>query len=141
MARTKIFRVVNGRIQFKCADCQAKRMISIPPGLRRRSYRCHKCKELTRCTFNRRIFNRDQQRGKVLLTNTLGDQFEIDLFDISLHGVGFDVKFNDLKKLSIGQSVTLRCTWNPRLLNSGRYLVKSIKGRRIGAETQRKEFI
>jgi hypothetical protein len=141
MARTRTFRVVNGRIQFKCAACQAKRMISIPPGLRKRSFRCHKCKELTRCTFNRRIQNRDQQRGKLLLTNTLGNQFEVDLFDISLHGVGFNVKFNDLKNVSVGQSVNLRCPWNPRLVSNGRYLVKSIKGQRIGAETERKGFI
>lgn len=134
MAKAKIFRVVSGRIHFKCSACQAKRMMSIPPQVRNRSIRCHRCGELTRSNFNRRITPREQQRGKVLASTSDGSYVEVDLYDISLYGVGFDVSARDIRKMIVGREVQLRCTWNPRLFRQGRYVIRSIKGRRIGAQ-------
>ncbi|TKB28276.1 hypothetical protein FCL47_01915 [Desulfopila sp. IMCC35006] len=134
MSKTQTFRVVGGRIHFKCHACQAKRMVTIPPGVRQRSIRCHKCGESTRASFNRRLVLREQQRGKVLVSTTDCSNIEVDLYDISLNGIGFDVSPRDIRKMTIGAQVQFRCTWNPRLLSQGRYIIRSIKGRRIGVE-------
>ena len=134
MSKTQIFRVVSGRIHFKCHACQAKRMVTIPPEVRQRSIRCQKCGELTRASFNRRVALREQQRGKVLVSTGNSSNLEVDLYDISLYGIGFDVAPRDIRKMAVGAEVQFRCTWNPRLLSQGRYIVRSIKGRRIGAQ-------
>lgn len=137
MAKSKTFRVVNGRMQFKCYSCQASRMVTVPPDVRRRSIRCHKCKEVTHCNLNRRRTLREQQRGKALVHTNDGSQLSVDLYDISQSGVGFDILFKDKSKLAIGKELKIRCSWNPRLLGQGRYVVKSIKGLRIGAQWRR----
>ena len=137
MAKTKMVQVVNGRMHFKCHACQAKRMVSIPPGIRRRSFRCHKCGETTHCNFNRRRALREQQRGVVQLTTNEGKTFNVNLFDISLYGVGFDVSFRDKHKLSVGSEIKFRCPWNPRLLSQGRYQITSLNGLRAGAQKRR----
>ncbi len=133
MAKTQTFRVVGGRIHFKCHACQGKRMVTIPYEVRRRSIRCHKCGEITHANFNRRLIQREQQRGKVLMSAADGKYFEVDLADISPDGVGFDVAFRDVRQISVGKEIRFRCTWNSKLLNQGRYVIRSIKGRRIGA--------
>ena len=134
MAKSKTFLIIRGRINFKCYSCQAKRMMAIPPGIRRRSIRCHRCGEITNCNFNRRMIRREQQRGKVLMSTGNYSDVEVDLFDISNTGIGFDVAARDIRKVSVGSEVQFRCTWNPRLFRRGRYVIKSIKGRRIGAQ-------
>ena len=134
MSKTQTFRVVSGRIHFKCHACQAKRMVTIPPGVRQRSIRCQKCGELTRAGFNRRLMLREQQRGKVLVSSGDSRYVEVDLHDISSNGIGFDVSPRDIRKMTVGAEVQFRCTWNPRLLSQGHYIVRSIKGRRIGAQ-------
>jgi len=136
MAKTKTFRVVNGRIHFKCHACQSKRMVAIPPGLRQRSIRCHKCSEITRANFNRRLISREPQKGKVLITIRDNDPIEVDLHDMSIYGIGFDVAQKDIRKIAVGNEVVFRCTWNRKLFRQGRYIIKSIKGRRIGAQRQ-----
>jgi len=136
MIKTKYFRVVNGRFHFKCGECQTKRMMSIDPAIRKRSIRCHKCKELTRCVFNRRLESRKQQLGKVLLTITGGRELDASLFDNSPHGVGFNMSIRDVKKISVGMTINLRCPWNQNLLGDGRYIVTSIRGHRIGAKAK-----
>jgi len=128
------FQVTNGRIHFKCSNCQAKRMISVPTGVRQRSLRCHRCGEITRCSFNRRYTGRERQSGKVLLYTGDGSQFEIDLYDISQRGVGFELHAKDIRRVAVGREVSFRCPWNPLLLSQGRYRIKSISGRRVGAE-------
>lgn len=140
MPKTKIVRVINGRFHFCCAECKAKRMIAVPAGVRKRSFRCHKCKEVTRCVLNRRVYNREQQLGKVLMKNSDGSEIEVYLADISRYGIGFDAKFNDLRRIAVGKSITFTCPWNPSLLDSGRFIVKSIKGQRVGAEIERRRF-
>lgn len=138
MLKTKNFKVVNGRFHFKCSVCQAKRLAAAPQNVRKRSFRCHKCKQITRCNLNRRMATREQQYGKALVRSSGGNEFEVDLVDISLHGIGFDVHFNDLRKISIGKTCELRCSWNPRLFPDGRYVIRTIKSRRVGAELARK---
>ncbi len=134
MAKTQIFRVVGGRIHFKCYACQGRRMVSIPPAIRRRSLRCQKCGEITHCNFNRREILREQQKGKALASTRDGTSFEVDLYDISQRGIGFDVAVRDIRKMSVGTELQFRCTWNSKLFSQGRYVVRSIKGRRIGAQ-------
>ena len=134
MAKTRTFRVVGGRIHFKCHACQSKRMVAIPPGVRKRSVRCNKCGEITRCDLNRRQIPREHQTGKVLMSAGDNSYIEVDLYDISLGGVGFDVSPRDIRKMSVGKEIQFKCTWNSRLFQQGRYIVRSIKGRRIGAQ-------
>jgi hypothetical protein len=134
MAKTQTFRVVGGRIHFKCHACQGKRMVAIPSHVRRKSIRCHKCGEITHADFNRRLLQREQQRGKVLMFPGDGDYVEVDLYDLSPHGVGFDIAIRDIRKISVGKEIQFRCTWNSKLFNQGRYIIRSIKGRRVGAQ-------
>lgn len=77
---------------------------------------------------------REQQRGKILMSTSDGNSVEVDLHDMSLNGIGFDVAVRDIRKISVGNEVQFRCTWNSRLFSQGRYVVRSIKGRRIGAQ-------
>ena len=128
MAKTLTFRVVNGRVHFKCHNCSAKRMISIAPHIRRRSFKCHSCGETTRCIFNRRLDRREQQLGKVLVTVSDGTEIEVSLADISLYGVGFDIPLRGAKKIAVGKELRFRCPWNPQLLSRGRLIVIPING-------------
>jgi len=134
MGKTKSFRVENGRMLFKCHLCQSKRMVAVAPGVRTRSLRCSKCGESTRCIFNRRQAQREQQSGTVLAQTSDGRELMVDLFDISLKGVGFELSIRDINKIAIGRDVQFKCTWNPRLFSQGRYVVRSITGQRIGVE-------
>jgi hypothetical protein len=134
MGKTKSFRVENGRMLFKCHLCQSKRMIAVAPGVRTRSLRCSKCGESTRCIFNRRQTQREQQSGTVLAQTSDGRELLVDLFDISMRGVGFDLSIRDINKIAIGRNVEFKCTWNPQLFNQGRYVVRSITGQRVGVE-------
>ena len=134
MAKTKTFRVENGRLLFKCDMCQNKRTMSVAPGVRTRSVRCTKCGESTRCIFNRRLMPRESQSGTVFVETSDGRELTVDLNDISLRGVGFEISVRDTTKLSVGRDVQFKCTWNPGLFSQGRYTVRSIKGQRVGVE-------
>jgi len=63
-----------------------------------------------------------------------GSKVEVDLYDISFDGIGFDVAYRDIRKISVGTVVTFRCTWMPKLFNQGKYVIRSIKGQRVGAQ-------
>jgi len=63
-----------------------------------------------------------------------GKYIEVDLFDISLDGVGFDVAIRDVRKISVGNEIQFRCTWNSQLFSQGRYIVRSINGQKVGAQ-------
>ena len=69
-----------------------------------------------------------------------GREMNIDLTDISPSGVGFTISSGS-KGVSLGQEVRLKCTWTSRLLDQGRYVVRNIKGRRIGAESVERKYI
>ncbi|MDK9708517.1 MAG: hypothetical protein OEL83_15855 [Desulforhopalus sp.] len=137
MARTKTLRVENGRALFTCHACQAKRMIAVGPGVRMRSMRCSKCGETTRCMFNRRITPREQQSGTVLVQTADGRELVVELFDISPHGVGFDLSVRDANKLTIGRDIQFKCKWNPQLLSQGVYIIRSVKDQRVGVEKRK----
>lgn len=133
MAKIKSFQVVNGRIHFKCPACQGKRMLAVPPVIRQRTVKCHKCGESTRCGLNRRGAPRQIQSGRVMMFTNDGKYLDVDLYDISQTGVGFEIPFKEVMRINPGNEVYFRCTWNPFLLNRGRYKIQSIKGRRVGA--------
>lgn len=135
MSKTRTYSVINNRFQFKCPSCQAKRMIAVPPDIRRKSVRCQRCGELSHCQLNRRVVPRMSQTGKALLILGDGKEMAIDLYDISIGGVGFEISGSIATTISVRQEVKLRCAWNPRLLDQSRFIIRSVKGRRIGAQT------
>lgn len=134
MSRTKTYRVVNNRMQFRCPECGTRKYIAVPPDVRRRSVRCTKCGARNNCLLNRRNIPRDSQAGKAVLVLPDGREIEIDLHDLSMKGIGFDLPLGVAKKLHVKQVVSFKCTWNPRLIGNNRYEIKSIHGRRVGAE-------
>lgn len=140
MAKTVTYRVINNRLQFKCPACQARKMLSLPREIRRKSIRCHKCGELSHCLLNRRLIPRESQTGKAVLVFNDGREVNIDLYDISPGGVGFDI-LSGSKGVSLNQEVKLKCAWNPRLLDQGRYVVRSVKGRRVGVESIERKYL
>ncbi len=135
MSKTRIFRVENGRMLFKCYQCGYRRMLTIGGGIRAKSVRCSKCGESTRCVFNRRLAQRESQTGKAVLFTNDGKELAIDLFDISLRGVGFELSIRDMNKITVGRNIQLKCPWNAQLFSQGRYIVRSVKGQRVGVET------
>ena len=140
MAKTITCRVVSNRLLFKCPSCLARRMLSLPENIHRKSIRCHKCGEISHCFLNRRQTPREAQAGKAVMVFNDGREVNIDLYDISLGGVGFDI-LSGSKGVSLSQEVRLKCAWNPRLLDQGRYVVKSVKGRRVGVESVDRKYV
>lgn len=88
--------------------------------------------------LNRRFVKRGQQLGRVILLTQRDERLEVNLFDISLHGVGFDLALKDTAKLNIGDEVRFICPWSPNLLRQGRYKLRSQHGCRVGAEQTQK---
>jgi hypothetical protein len=86
--------------------------------------------------LNRRFRYRSQQAGKVLLITQSGREFEIHLNDISENGVGFDVPIGIARAqvVSLGEEVRFRCSWNPQLLGSNRFVVQNVRGQRVGVK-------
>ncbi len=134
MPKTKEFKVQDRRLLFRCPSCGARRT-SIIPDIRSKSIRCHSCGEITRCTFNRRPEQRQSLSGKLTLRTRDGREVEVTLKDLSSRGIGFELPTGkSLKLLSVGHEIHLTCSWNPNLLSDTRYVVRNIKGLRIGAE-------
>ncbi len=132
MARGQVFQVRNGRFQFICGQCKAKRHLPVPPASRRRSVRCHKCGAQQRCLLNRRDQARERQSGKIVMVLRSGKEIAADLHDISSKGLGCDVHPRDARTISLRQEVKFKCSWSPQLLEGKRYVVKNILGSRIG---------
>lgn len=130
---TKTFRVQNNRIRFVCPECGTKRVIAVAGSVRRRNIKCPKCSVATPCILNRRSSPRELQAGRCLLIFEQGNEMEIDLHDISIYGLGFNIPQNSPVNLHLRQLLRFKCSWGPRLLTS-KYIVRSIKGRRIGAQ-------
>lgn len=137
MAKSRIFQVQSNRIRFKCAECQATRSLPVPPNVRRRSARCHKCGIITHCQLNRRFQRRESQSGKVTMVTRDGKEIDINLHDISPNGVGFKVPPGTARRLSLRQEIQFRCSWNPRLLSHKRFIIKNIKDQYIGVQAIR----
>lgn len=139
MAKSVIFKVINNRMQFRCSACKAKRNVTIPADIRTKSIRCHKCAELTRCIFNRRVRPRENQSGSIILTTSAGKEVDVMLHDLSTEGLGFDIPVGSARtyRIGIGNQVRLRCAWNPRLIPTTAFIVKNIKGQRVGLRTKK----
>lgn len=136
MAKTVVVQTINNRMRFKCSTCGARRNSSVLPNLRRKSMRCHKCGVITRCILNRRAAPRGLQGGKVNMITNEGNEFEVNVHDISRHGVGLSipVKASRARKIAKGQQVRFNCRWNPSLMGSSRFVVMSNDGQRIGVK-------
>lgn len=136
MAKTRTYKVVKNRMHFKCPLCGANRTLTVPPNVRRKNLRCHKCSETIKCLLNRRIANRDLQSGKVSMYTSDGEEFEVLLHDISKEGIGFELIAGGprLRKLTAGKKVHFKCSWNSRLISDGKFEIKSVRGLRIGAQ-------
>jgi uncharacterized Zn finger protein len=134
MTKTKEFRVQDRRLLFKCPSCGARRN-SIIPDIRRKTIRCHSCGEMIKCLFDRRPEPRTSHAGRLLMKTRDGREIEVILKDISSRGIGIELpngKF--LRHLSVGDEILLSCSWNPNLIADPRYIVRNIRGFRVGAE-------
>lgn len=136
MGKTKTFRVINNRLQFRCRSCGARKNVAVPPQLRGRTIRCHKCGEMTKCLFNRRETLRELQSGKAVLINDRGKEVDIFLTDISTKGIGFELSLQAARTrpVKVGDKVRLTCSWSQRLLDGSRYIVQNINGLRVGVK-------
>jgi hypothetical protein len=137
MAKSQLYKVINNCLYFKCFFCQTKRVIAVPPEIRRKSVHCHKCGEISHCQLNRRTTLRESQTGKALMIFNDGRELPIDLYDISSTGVGFDLCSGSVRSASINQMVKLKCSWNPRLLDYSWFVIKNVNGRRVGCKVVR----
>lgn len=139
MAKSVIFKVINNRMQFRCTTCKAKRNVTIPPDIRVKSIRCHKCAELTRCVFNRRIEPRENQSGAITLETSSGREVDVMLNDRSRDGLGFIIPVGSARtyRIGLGNQVRLRCSWNPRLIPNTTFVVQNIKGQRVGLRSKK----
>lgn len=134
MIQSRIFQVKDSRFIFRCHQCQTKRALSVPPDIRSKEIKCHRCGALSRCILNRRLEKRQLQSGKALMVLPGGKEIEIDLHDISARGVGFNLLPNESTKLSVTDEIQFSCDWNPRLFPRHKYIVRNIRGRRVGTE-------
>ena len=130
--RTVTFRVVNNRMQFRCSRCGARRNVPVPANLRRKNIRCHKCETVIKCMLNRRATPRQVQSGKAEMIINEGKKIEVNIYDISIDGIGIDIPFRAVRAIAIGQKVRFSCSWNSRLIGNSYFVVKSIKGHRAG---------
>ena len=133
MPKSRTFQVNEGRMFFKCPFCQFRKVMGVASGLRRKSICCQRCNEKTFCVLDRRRLDRTKQSGRVLLlvSNTTA---EFDLLDVSTNGVGLEINIRSGLKISVGQEIRLKCSWNPHLFGQERYIIKSVRGLRIGLE-------
>jgi hypothetical protein len=138
MGKSVIFKVVNNRILFRCSACKAKRNLTIPADIRQKSIRCHKCAELTRCNFNRRVEPREGQSGIVILETSAGREIDVMLHDVSSQGLGFNINVGTARtyRIGVGNQVRLRCAWNPRLISGGVFVVQNVNGQRVGLKSK-----
>ena len=126
-------------MMFRCVECRARRSMAVAPHLRMRKVRCQKCGVITICNLNRRYEQREFLSGKVILLTSDGKELEIDLHDISSGGVGFELPFMVARKckLNVGEKVRFKCRWNASRLERGEFVIKEIKGQRVGVQKVR----
>ncbi|MBW1635871.1 MAG: PilZ domain-containing protein [Deltaproteobacteria bacterium] len=134
MGKTRNFNIVNNRIQFKCPSCGARRNSALPPNLRRKNIRCHKCNEIVRCMFNRRSKPRTPHLGKVQMITRDDKSLDVNLRDISPEGIGIEMPLSSFRsrKIALGHQVRFKCRWNSRLLDTGYFIVTNIRNQQIG---------
>jgi hypothetical protein len=134
MGKTTIFPVINNRFLFRCASCGAKRRLSVSQQVRQKNVRCHKCQEITKCAFNRRITPRESQTGKVILVTSSGKEVDVTLTDASSKGIGLELSIKALRSraVKVGDTVQIVCNWNPALFSGSNFIVKNIREQRVG---------
>jgi len=134
----KTFQVVNNKIHFKCQICNAKRLVAVPVGVMRKTVMCQKCSETTQCIINRRIRPRHTQTGKAVITLANYGEIEVMLNDVTDGSIGasFDMPYaNPLtRRVRPGSKIRLNCRWNRYLFRSDYYIVKSVRGQRVGVK-------
>jgi hypothetical protein len=98
--------------------------------------RCTNCGEVTTCMIDRRARPRTLQGGKLMMVTQGGIDLEVSLHDHSVDGIGIDIPAKTLRSSNIkaGRQVRFKCSWNPRLINNGSFVVNNIKDQRIGVE-------
>lgn len=74
------------------------------------------------------------QTGKAAMILSNGKELSIDLQDYSPRGVGVQTKPGLARSAYVREEVHFKCSWNPRLFAQGRYIIRNIKGDRIGVE-------
>ncbi|MDJ0624422.1 MAG: hypothetical protein QNJ17_15770 [Desulfocapsaceae bacterium] len=131
---SQIFQVKDNRVRFKCPACGTKRVMPVPPGTRHKTIRCHRCETKTRCLLNRREQLRQQQTGKAVMILPGGKEIPIDLHDISSDGIGCIVARDEHAPLATTEEVHFSCDWSQALFHHDRYIIRNIRGTRIGAE-------
>lgn len=143
MSRTLVFKVVRNRMQFKCPHCGVRRSLSVPPSVRRKSLRCHKCGETVRCSLNRRAYPRESLSGKMMMIMPEGEELEVYLTDMSPNGAGFDLSISAIRrnKIAVGKEVRFSCSWGKHLLGSGTWVIVNFKGQHIGVKKYQKYIV
>ena len=133
MQKSRTFQVTERIILFQCPSCRARKRIAVASDRRRKTVCCQKCGSKTFCNLNRRQDPRTNQSGLVLMmvgSNTT----EVNLLDISINGAGIEMKLRSRAKVAVGNEVHLKCSWNPLLFSQKGYVIKSIRGIKIGME-------
>ena len=110
--------------------------MAAPDHLRQRSVRCHKCGEIVRCSLNRRATLRELQSGKAILLTSSGKEAEIELSDVSSKGIGFELTIRAMRSrvIKIGDHIQVYCNWSSRFQGNSRYVVRNIRGQRVGVK-------
>lgn len=123
---TKDFRILaDNRLLFVCPSCGSRKIYPIL-NIQRTAIRCQNCGISTRCAFTRR---------PMTLVTTEEKKIEVVLCDLSASGVGFEIQDGrEARGIRIGQKIRLICEWNPGLLPEAQFIVKSVKGYKIGVE-------
>ena len=127
-------------MMFRCPICKVKRSISVPPGVRKKNLRCHKCGETIKCQLNRREHPREHASGKLLMVTPDGKELEVFLTDKSVGGAGFDLSVAAIRKnkIAVGQEVRFKCNWSPTLIGGSAFTIVNIHGHRVGVKKVKK---
>ena len=91
--------------------------------------------------LNRRLSRRELQSGKATMITLEGRKVVVNLHDMSVDGgLGLDIPIRAAraKVVKVGEEVRFECKWSPRLFGSGRFIVISHDGQRLGIKKVRK---
>lgn len=134
MPQYRVFQVKDNRFHFKCPDCQTKRILPVPPAVRTKNVKCHRCGKVAKCILNRRLTQRQSQSGKATMILAGGRELSIDLHDISPNGLSCSIDVNVAPMISITDEVHFSCGWNPDLFTRSSYIIKNIQGNRVSVQ-------
>jgi hypothetical protein len=86
--------------------------------------------------LNRRAHPRQSQSGKAVMITTEGKKIDVNIFDISMNGIGIEIPHSARRSQTvlIGKKVRFECNWNPRLIGNNYFVVRNKNGQRIGLE-------